>query len=218
MTSPRFRLLFTLGLLVLAGACGACAPVEETVPPDRTPAPADEAAHATAEDVYRGYIDAFNAVDLTDPQTFEPISKFTTETFYSAEVLRFAPMLEAGVTVLGNAEVQSSYVNWVFQDSTVAATACIDGSDLRLVDRQGEPVAREGTPGVFEVYLEFVSYGGELRLHQQASAPHRGCRSGRELPLPGGPLLEETGTPSPEAPESEQSDRCKTYPSGIKIC
>src|SRR5215207_2167659 len=38
----------------------------------------EEEAFAAAEETYRAYVDALNQVDLSDPETFEPVYALTT--------------------------------------------------------------------------------------------------------------------------------------------
>lgn len=71
----RLARVALLGAL-LAGALTACTPEPEPTP---TPPFATEAeAFAAAEATYRAYVDALNAVDLSDPATFEDVYAWTT--------------------------------------------------------------------------------------------------------------------------------------------
>ncbi|HOQ22628.1 MAG TPA: hypothetical protein PLN62_09415, partial [Microbacterium sp.] len=58
-------------LLALALVTG-CAP-EPAPTPTPTGFASDDEAFAAAEATYRAYVDALNAVDLSDPATFEPV-------------------------------------------------------------------------------------------------------------------------------------------------
>ena len=75
VTSRRFVALAALTLVtgLLAGCVGDPGPVETT--PGFA---SEEEAFAAAEETYRAYVDALNQVDLSDPETFEPVFAWTT--------------------------------------------------------------------------------------------------------------------------------------------
>ncbi len=70
----------TAGLLIalaIATTVSACTPEPAPTPTPTGFASEDEAFRA-AEETYRAYVDALNAVDLADPATFEPVFAWTT--------------------------------------------------------------------------------------------------------------------------------------------
>ena len=65
-----------LGALLMLTLAGCTTPE----PTDPTPTPtsafaSEEEAFAAAEATYRAYVDALNEVDLSDPETFEPVTR-----------------------------------------------------------------------------------------------------------------------------------------------
>ncbi|WP_322409278.1 hypothetical protein [Microbacterium invictum] len=65
------------GLALSAMLVTGCTPQPDPEE-SREPFGTEEEAFAAAEETYRNYVDALNAVDLSDPATFEPVYEWTT--------------------------------------------------------------------------------------------------------------------------------------------
>lgn len=204
-----------------------CAPTT-TPSPARSARPVEERMAATAEQVYRSYIDASNAVDLADPSTFEVLSEFSTARFHAEEVLSLTAMHESKQIVGGKLMLESFRVRKVLPDLGVEATACLDTSQVTLTDQFGESILPDDSPVAYEMYVEFISVDGELLLDSEVGAPFAECPSTRvsspagepvtetpepELPVPGIP-----GTPAPQGPPREPDPSCVLYSDDLMIC
>ncbi|QKJ19628.1 hypothetical protein [Microbacterium hominis] len=151
------RLLTSLATITATAAllC-ACAP-PETAPPEPTPLFAtDEEAFAAAEATYRAYVDALNAVDLSDPETFEDVYAWTTGEMNSTERRSMTQLHAASLTLEGQARVLGVWM----QDPQVGAPplsiiACYDVSEVDLRDAIGNSMVSADRPDVqkFEVTL-----------------------------------------------------------------
>lgn len=104
-----------------------------------TPSPADSdaAAFAAAEETYRAYVEALNAVDLADPSTFEPVYALTTGEILESDRKALSGYNASGVTMSGRTEVKEVVPHSV--DGDVAELyVCIDVSSVTLTNADGE--------------------------------------------------------------------------------
>ncbi len=163
----------TIGLAL----AGCASPVEQPMP---TPSFADaETAYAAAEATYRAYVDALNAVDLSDPTTFEDVFQWTTGEVNAADRETLSTYHAEGLTVSGD-----SVVTWFegddFQPSqlTVAASACSDVSRVQVMSLSGESIVPPERPDVYTLRLEFVqatSNAFGLALTRSTAVEGKGC-------------------------------------------
>lgn len=129
--------LSTLLVLALAG----CTTPE---PPEPTPTPAfssEEEAFAAAEATYRAYVDALNQVDLSDPETFEPVYELTTGEANAGARETFSQMNADGWTVDGPTviDVLEPGKSEPGYDS-VELDVCLNVSQVTLIDSEGQSV------------------------------------------------------------------------------
>ena len=124
----------------LAGLLAGCSPASEPAP-TLSSAFADEAeAFAAAERTYRAYVDALNAVDLSDPQTFEDVYAWTTGEANSGARESFSEMHASGLTVDGVTQLAgiAPSSNQERYPSQISIDVCLDVSDVTLVDSAGD--------------------------------------------------------------------------------
>lgn len=161
------RLTRAASLLVIALAVttmSACAPEPQ---PSPTPTPAfasEEEAFAAAEEVYRAYIDAFNAVDLQDPKTFEPPAEFTAGEYQSSERETLSEMHANGYHRSGAIKVLWFKPLAVTDGGTVEARTCDDVSGTTFTDASGQSLVPSDRPAVYALDLRFEVTEGELLL------------------------------------------------------
>ena len=98
------------GLLCAAGAVFTVALVAGCTPqpePDASQQPfaTEEEAFAAAEETYRNYVDALNDVDLSDPETFEPVYEWTTGDLNASDRESFTQWHAEGLTKSGAAVI-----------------------------------------------------------------------------------------------------------------
>ncbi|GAA2018595.1 hypothetical protein [Microbacterium terricola] len=142
---------------VMAVGLTACVP-----DPEPTPSAAgfatEEEAFAAAEATYRAYVDALNQVDLSDPETFEPVFALTTGEANAGARESFSQMHADGWTVEGESRVASMQPLSADLDvNSVAMTACLDVSDVTLVDSVGKSVVDANRPDVQEIRVDYES-------------------------------------------------------------
>jgi hypothetical protein len=153
-----------VGLLLAVGALTACQGVPE--PADSTPAFAsDDEAFAAAEETYRAYVDALNEVDLSDPETFEPVFAWTTGELNAEDRETLTSMHADDLTVVGDsvvARVKGSRV----EDSgkRVLMDVCLDVSGVDVRDPAGESVVQSGRSPVQALQITLIREGSDSPL------------------------------------------------------
>jgi hypothetical protein len=136
--------------VALAGMLTGCAPASEPSP-TTTSTFADEAqAFAAAEETYRAYVDALNAVDLSDPATFEDVYAWTTGEANVEAREGFTQMHADGWTVSGASTptVVSPQAIGGDQFDTAEVAICLDVSEVKLIDTTGASVVGTDRPDV----------------------------------------------------------------------
>ncbi|MEV7691832.1 hypothetical protein AB0N73_00700 [Microbacterium sp. NPDC089189] len=130
-----------IGALVFSGCT--------TPTPSPTPTPtgfASEAeAFAAAEATYREYVDAVNAVDLSDPATFESLFAMTSGEINSSDRETYSGWHADGVTIVGDslaAEVTPK--QWA--SGEVILSVCYDVSAVDVVDAEGRSMVSPDRP------------------------------------------------------------------------
>ncbi len=211
------RHLPALGICLLIGAFVGCTPASVSSPA-RDARLGETRARATAEEVYRSYIDASNAIDLADPETFEPVAEFTSRRFYADLLASFNARHRSGQVIRGKIAVESFRVQSVLPDLGVEATVCLDMSRVTVVDRHGESVLAADSPDFLASYAEFRSVDGELLLDGQFIEPIEGCLTTGSTSRPAAPVPGAPGTPAPDGRSREQDESCVSYPGGVTIC
>jgi len=149
-----------LGCAVLVGCSPAPAPT-----PTQTPAfGSEEEAFAAAEETYEAYTKALNAVDASNPRTFEATYEYTSGSFQRSDRENFSFMKAEGVTIDGEAVVLSfagAESSPTFEQ--VTALVCLDVSGVTVVDASGVSVVNPDRPDIYAVRATFA-FGGERML------------------------------------------------------
>lgn len=126
----------TLALAIGITLVGCASPATGPTP---TPSFADaDAAYAAAEATYRAYVDALNAVELSDPTTFEDVFQWTTGDVNAADRETLSAYHAEGLTVSGDSVVQS-ITPVAARDgfSEVGLAVCLDVSHIAITDPNG---------------------------------------------------------------------------------
>ena len=104
----------------------------------------EEEAFAAAEETYRAYVDALNAVDLSDPETFEGVYAWTTGELNAEDRKTFTQMHADGWAVSGDSAAvlveARSMGGTASAPSTTQLAVCVDVGGVSLVDRTGKSV------------------------------------------------------------------------------
>jgi len=164
----RITAAAVIALLVLA--LTGCTTRE---PPEPTPTPAfssEEEAFAAAEATYRAYVDALNQVDLSDPETFEPVYELTTGEANAEARETFSQMHADGWSVGGMSSptaIQPRVVDGGSLDD-VEVAVCLDVSGVTLVDSEGTSMVATDRPQV-QSMLVTLEAGQESRTNMLIS-------------------------------------------------
>lgn len=127
-------------------------------PPEPTPTPAfssEEEAFAAAEATYRAYVDALNQVDLSDPETFEPVYELTTGEANANERESLSQMHADGWKVDG-ATVVTAFAGDSYSDGSIDALVCSDVSAVDVHDATGRSMVSASRPEVYALKVTFV--------------------------------------------------------------
>lgn len=118
--------------VVMSGCTGSPAPTPSTPTPLT-----EEQAFAAAEETYRAYVDALNQVDLSDPETFEPVYALTTGEANADFRKSFSQMSADGWTVDG-VSVPTVVEPGEATSTSASLLICIDVSAVTVVDHHGQ--------------------------------------------------------------------------------
>lgn len=224
MTSPRFRLasacsrqLFVLGICISACALTGCAPAPAPGPSPEAK-PTEERSPATAEEVYQSYIDATNAIDLSDPETFTAVAEFTSDRLYASLSESWVARHEKQHVVGGKMVLVDFHVLTEYPDHSVTAAGCLDVSDLTMVDRHGVSQFPEAPPDFMVSAVDFIVVDGRLLLDSQWIDPIARCPSTSRTSAPVAPAPGAPDTPMPDAPSREQGEICLSSPHDDTVC
>ncbi len=177
MPAPR-RALIAAVLLAALVTTAACAPATpDPAPSARTPTPLSDAdAFAAAEETYRAYVDALNAVDLSDPTTFEPVFALTTGDLRSESRRAFQNMHDDSWTVAGDSKATHVSANRR-EDEEVLLDVCLDVSSVIVTDDAGSVVTSEDRRPIqaLEVVVELLADGTAFVAATGARQDGRPC-------------------------------------------
>ena len=139
MHSRFLRLILALALVL--GMVSGCTP-QPAPSPSPTSFATEEEAFAAAEETYRAYVDALNAVDLSDPETFEGVYAWTTGEANAAVKKTYSQMHADGWRIEGasQATLVELVAPYALADSRLELSVCLDVSAIDVVDRQGVSV------------------------------------------------------------------------------
>lgn len=157
----------TIGAALSLAALAGCTP-EPISSPTPTPAFASEAeAFAAAEEVYRAYNDALNAVDPSDPATFEPLFDLSSGPFEEADRKNLSFMHAEGHMISGDAVVLSFTGHTADAESRfreVSAQICLDVSAVEITDAGGASVVTPGRPDVYSLDVTFELHDDDFTI------------------------------------------------------
>lgn len=153
MTSPT-KLIAVAGF-GLAVALAGCAPTPTDIDP--TPTFSSEAeAFAAAEATYREYVKALNAVDLSDPETFEDVYAWTTGDLNASDRRGLTRYHADGAEVSGQSQIQSTAPGSDASREDIRLAVCLDVSAVRLVDESGASLVDIDRADVQSLTVSFV--------------------------------------------------------------
>lgn len=176
-TSPLspVRQPVALLVLVLAASLTACAPPEP--PADPAPTFSSEAeAFAAAEATYREYVKALNAVDLSDPDTFEGVYAWTTGELNAADRESLTGHHANGVQMQGDSVVALVLLESSMLPESVRLAVCLDVSTFGLADEAGNTLTPAERDDVLALRVNLTqSESSPTGLLVNAIAPRKGA-------------------------------------------
>lgn len=138
--------------LVLAAAIAGAISLAGCVPePAPTPTPtgfaSEEEAFAAAEETYRAYIEATNAVVLNDPKTFENVYQWTIKS-ENAELRELFSQMHADQWSVSGATKYDTFSGNAYDDDTGSTVAflCLDVTDVDVTDVDGNSLVTADRP------------------------------------------------------------------------
>ncbi|MGX1793914.1 hypothetical protein ACWIDW_13330 [Microbacterium sp. NPDC055312] len=164
------------GLLI--GMLSACTPEPKPTPkPTKTAAFAtDEEAYAAAEETYRAYTDAMNAVDLADPATFNALYRHSIGDFQAADRRTYSALHAEGLRMTGEVRL-ASFEGTGFdpEEAKASAHVCVDVSDSDVVDGAGQSQVAPDRPSMNSLTVEFRAKGDTMLIARADRDETRSC-------------------------------------------
>ncbi|MGN8551860.1 UNVERIFIED_CONTAM: hypothetical protein OHV15_04660 [Microbacterium sp. SLM126] len=172
MTSPT-KLLAVAGF-GLAVALAGCTPA----PPEAEPTPtfsSEAEAFAAAEATYREYVKALNAVDLSDPETFEGVYAWTTGDLNASDRKGLSGYHAVGASVSGQSEIRSAAPATGATLNDIQLAVCLDVSEVRVVDSSGASLVDDDRTDVQSLTVIFAEApASPTRLVLESIGPRDG--------------------------------------------
>lgn len=142
-------------LLMIAGLSG-CTPEPEPTPTPTAAFASEEEAFAAAEEVYRAYIDASNHVNVSDPETFEPLFDLASGDFEAADRKSLSELHAENYTLRGSVSMAHfDGVSSAYPYDVITATICVDVSKSDVVDSSGNSVVPTTRPDMNPLRVTF---------------------------------------------------------------
>ncbi|TXK08693.1 hypothetical protein FVP74_13430 [Microbacterium saccharophilum] len=121
----------------------ACTPAPGPQPsPSPTGFASEEEAFAAAEETYRAYVDALNQVDLSDPETFEPVYAWLAADSLESSKKTFSEMHANGWTVNGPTNFDQATLKSA-RGHDVVLELCLDVTQVDVLDADQNSVVPE---------------------------------------------------------------------------
>ncbi|UWF78771.1 MULTISPECIES: hypothetical protein [Microbacterium] len=142
---------------IVLGMLTACTPAPEPTPTETALFASEEEAFAAAEETYREYTDALNAVDLSDPETFEPLYRWMSGDAEASAKEMLTSFHADGYTTSGETLVVSFEPTGAdLKRDRVSANVCVDVSNVDVVDSHGASVVPPDRKDIQALVVEFV--------------------------------------------------------------
>lgn len=140
--------------------------------PEPSPTPAfasEEEAFAAAEQTYRAYIAALNAVDLSDTSSFESVFALTTGEFQKGDRENLSELHANGMQMSGESVVTGFVgVSTSREQNEAVARVCVDVSQVKIVNQAGESGVSADRPPRYAIDATF-SFQRDKVLIQSAA-------------------------------------------------
>jgi len=159
-------------VVMLAG----CTPTPAPTPTPTAAFTSEEEAFAAAEETYRAYTDALNAVDPTNPETFEPVFDLTSGDFEAADRRTLSELHAQNYAFTG----QMAVINFEGMGTRppfeeVEAAVCVDVSNSDVVDQSGNSVTPLDRPDLNPLRVTFVVSDGRMLIDRADRDSEAAC-------------------------------------------
>lgn len=173
----RTRPVVALALsLVALGVLSGCAPQPEPTP--TAVFASEEEAFNAAEETYRAYNSAYDAIRYDDPETFEAINQYTGSKMQADDRKAISERRAEGVTRSGELVVVW-FRGQKFESGALSATACNDVSGIDVVDAKGVSLVSPNRDPMQAVRLEFALQNDQLLLESVVRVEDAECVSAK---------------------------------------
>ncbi len=177
MTGAQRRTAALIAAL-LSLALAACTP-EPAPTPTPTGFASEEEAFAAAEATLRAYVEATNSIKIEDPVTFEPLLALTTGDQKSFDKKRLAQYHADDYSVSGTTLVTAvQRGEWLPADGTTTLLACLDVSDVDVMDASGASIVDDDRPAQQSLTFSFDDLAGRLLVSSIAGSDGTNACSG----------------------------------------
>ncbi|WP_152525987.1 hypothetical protein [Microbacterium maritypicum] len=157
------RRLGALTMVAVAITLAGCAPTPAPTPTPTAAFASEEEAFAAAEATYRAYTDALNSVDLSNPDTFEPVFDLTSGDFEAADRQTLSQLHAKDYAFTGQmAVVGFDGISAEAPFEEVEAAVCVDVSGSDVVDPSGNPVTPTDRPDLNQLRVTFIVSDGRM--------------------------------------------------------
>jgi hypothetical protein len=161
-----------LALVALVG----CAPTPEPTPTPTAVFASEEEAFAAAEETYREFTRRLNAVDTSDPETFEPLFSLSSGDFERADREAYSAMYADGITVEGDTKILSFDGTKADPPFTVVeASVCLDVREVTVLNAEGVSQVDPGRPDVYGLRIIFLANGATLSIDSASVSEDAEC-------------------------------------------
>lgn len=173
----RTLLLLALGTVAFAtGPLVGCTPRPTPTPTPTAAFATEKEAFAAAEEVYKAYNEAVNDA-RGNKQALEP-EGFLTGEVLAAESAASQTLAESHIHLEGHTRVLA--FSGVSADkgvavSTVVARVCLDISNVRAIDAEGNDVTTAGRSDIYGLDVEFSGNGDSLLISDYEVNPEIAC-------------------------------------------
>ncbi|WEG09412.1 hypothetical protein PU630_02250 [Microbacterium horticulturae] len=155
------RLGLAAVLVCATALIAGCAPQPDPTPTQTAAFASEDEAFAAAEETYRAYVDAGNSIDFSDPATFEEVYKWETSNALASDKKVFTSYHAQGVTMTGDSVITLLSPQSATTDlSEVKLSACLDVSDVELIDGSGNSLVSADRGDVHSVTIRLVTTAG----------------------------------------------------------
>jgi hypothetical protein len=165
-------------LAFAASALSACTPAPEPTPTPTAAFASEEEAFAAAEETYRAYNDALNAVDTSDPSTFEPVFALSSGDFEAADRESFSELHAENYTLWGETRlILFEGIKTEEERAKITALVCLDVSESGVADETGASVVPPDRPDINAIRVIFLMSNGDLLIDRADREESSSCAS-----------------------------------------